>query len=342
MPHITLKDVAKQAGVSVASVSNVLNGRTNKVSKSTALKITKTAETLGYTKNHAAASLKTGTSNVVLVLRRQVEGTDPVAHLLQDSPFFNDFLTGIERGASTSKLQFSFMRVKTATEVQKIKRGPTPLGVIVIGSFADEIKDVIASWSFKTVLVDNDDFFTQYPSKKNLISSHIDDYQMGQLAIEHLVCMGHRNIVLLFAPVSESIVHRERYRGIQEFILNNHAKKIITTLHESDIFFSQADKQFKKIQQHINDGATAILCMSDMFAISCYREAHKIGLNVPGDFSLTGIDNLKMLEFMPFKLTTINQHIVLRGYNAVMQIVDENKIKSIELGVVVGDTSRSI
>lgn len=318
MARTTIKDVAKAAGVSIATVSNVINGRSGKVNPNTAQRILAIAEELSYHRNHNAASLKTGNSNMIWVIMPKYS-VHPLDQL-QDSPFFSDFLMGIEKGASHSELYFCFMRIADAEELTRLSMGTSPRGVIVVGIFPKAIEQIIADWSFNTLIVDNRQMLLNYPKATHLRYFGVDDYQMGRMAAEYLLSLGHRHLVLLFASVEMSVVHRDRYRGICEALA-----EVADTSHqliECECNLSAADHCFSQIQQQLNYRATAVLAMADVLALGCYRAATKRGLNIPADFSLIGMDNLSLLEYLPFRLTTISQQVSRRGYLAVVSLLE--------------------
>lgn len=338
MSRVTLKDVAKQAGVSVASVSNVLNGKTSKVTEETAKHILLVAQQMKYSKNPIAAALKSGTTNTILILLPTLDKTRTKQQLLQDNPFFTDFLSGIEKATSQNQLSCSFVRVSEAHEIDSIVNGPSPKGVITLGNLSDTVLEKIASWPFRTIMVDNVKFFNDYSANDNLINYYIDDHEMGSLAINHLFECGHKNIVLLFGRLSDSAVHLARYQGVvdKRQSINGDMK---LTLIETELSIDAVRDVFPKIKNTIEDaGATAVLCMADILAIGCMQAASQHKLNIPGDFSLMGMDNLKLLDYLPYRLTTIDQNIVNRGFHAVQKIINEHEIFDYDFNVIEGET----
>lgn len=342
MSKVTLKDVAKQAGVSVASVSNVLNGNTSKVSEETAKRIVLVAEQMRYTKNSIAAALKSGMTNTILILLPQLDYDDLTRELEQDHPFFSDFFSGIEKAASRSYLPCSFVRVSEGYEIDSILDGPSPKGVIAIGNLSDSVLERISSWPLETIVVDNINFFDQFPLKPNLLNYHINDREMGSLAIKHLLKCGHTNIVLLSGYLEDSGVYFERYQGIVEEV-QSIQKEVKLSLIETEVSINAVQKEFLKIKKTINENdATAVLCMADVLAIGCMREAIRDNIKIPDNLSLMGMDNLKLLNYLPYQLTTINQDIVNRGFNAVQMIIDKHHTYTPSINVTEGETTKII
>ena len=342
MARVTLRDVAEKAGVSVASVSNVLNGRTEKVTAKTAQRIVDVARELGYAKDFNAAALKTGSSNIALVLMPAIETDDPDMQLMDGSPFFSDLLAGIEKGASVSHLQFSFIRMGHESEAKALLNGPEPQGVIVVGRLTDAIQQVIAEWRFKTIIVDNGDFFRHYSASDRLINFCVDDRVMGELAIEHLINLGHRHLVLLFGALDASSVHQERFIGIQRWLESHGHSDVTLDLVECGVNYTDAQAAFPAVEASLKKGATAVMCMADILALGCYRAASEAGYVIPNDFSLTGMDGLQILQYMPYQLTTVNQQVVQRGFSAVQSLVTHRPIDKPAISLNVGNTTRAI
>lgn len=339
MGRSTLKDVALKAGVSVATASNVINNKTGQVSEKTASKVLAIAKQLGYQKDLNAVSLKTGNSNMVVVLTPAFEHPDPFESLLIDSPFFSDFLAGIECGATALGLYFSFMRITNVQQLEVLRGSARPAGVIVIGKLNHEVLAAIATWDFNTLIVDDKQFFKQYSPSQSLINYSIDDFTMAKIATDHLLELGHRRILLLFGPLNLSEVHTERFNSARTALKSAGLTDDDYQLIETNVTTDGARQVFTQIQQGIEQGATAVLCMSDILAIGCYRQLSQCGLKVPEDISLIGMDNLRILKYLPFQLTTVSQDITKRGYQAVQQLKDANLTNSIELRLIKGDTT---
>jgi len=342
MERSTLKDVALLAGVSVATASNVINNKLGKVSKETASKVLALAEQLGYQKDLNAVSLKKGNSNMVVVLMPAVEHPDPLESLLVDCPFFSDFLAGIECGATALGQYFSFMRVSNVRQIEALQRGARPVGVIVIGKLSDEVLAAITRWEFKTLIVDDKRFFNTHTTGSNLIDYSIDDFSMAKLATEHLLELGHKRILLLFGALLLSEVHLERFHGVQAALKSAGIDAGYCPLLETNVNTDGAQQVFAQIQCAIEQGVTAVLCMSDILAIGCYRQLSQCGIKVPEAVSLIGMDNLRILKYLPFQLSTVNQDVVRRGYQAVQRLMDDNLSVTTEIRLVAGETTAAL
>lgn len=338
MSRITLKEVALAAKVSVASASNVLNGQAHKVSTETAEHIRRVAGELGYARNHNAAALKQGCSNMVWLLMSGLAAGDEESLLSQQHPFFLDFLSGIEKGTSVCQLQFGSLRANNVRDLAPLLNGPRPKGVITLGLLNPAVEQVVAAWHIPTLVVDQGDFFDRYTPNPNLCNYGIDDTQMGELALAHLLAQGHRHIVLLFGELALSAVHRARFAGIQR-LAASHPAPVTLTLIESVTSLEGVEPVFAQLRRQLDDGATAVLAMSDIQAIGVYRLAQRAGLRIPQDFSLIGMDNLSLLDYLPYRLTTVSQSIVSRGYHAVLQLAQQTRPQPASLALIRGETT---
>lgn len=333
--RVTIREVAAHAGVSIATVSNVLNGKAQRATPETVARIQEAVAALGYRKDVNAAALKTGKSNTVWVLMPRTPGADPLHDGALDSPFFNDFLSGIERGASAGHQLINFCRISQLDDLAPIQYGPQPTGVIVMGRYDDEISAAIRAWDFPTVIIDNPDFFAAATSANHL-NYTIDDRQMGELAANHLLDLGHRQILLLFGGLALSPVHQARYDGAVNAC---RARGGDCRLVEADVSAEGGRRAFAQIATAINEGVTAVIAMADVLAIGCYQAATDAGLRIPEQFSLVGMDNLRLLEYLPFQLTTVSQQIIARGFHAVQTLAEGQPLPDLPLQLIAGNTS---
>lgn len=335
MARVTIKDLARETGLSIATVSYVLNGRHHKVSSKTIELVQSTVSKLGYQKNQAAAALRRNERDLIQVLMPQI----PQNLTLQDTPFFSDFLAGIESGASESGIQFAFSRISDAEQLEPLIKAAKPIGVIVVGSYPKEVEQVISEWDLKTVIVDQQDFIANYGVSDTLISCEIDDDELATLAIKHLYQLGHKQIGLVFAPIEDSVVHRRRLNAIRQFAEDN---GIYTQLHIVNAEESHTDTRFESVLLEAQQCCSALLCMSDVLALRCLRAASRHNINIPDNLSLIGMDGLHLLNFLPLKLTTVDQQITVRGYNSVMELIAPERKKPVELRVLEGETCSCI
>jgi DNA-binding LacI/PurR family transcriptional regulator len=318
MSKLTIRDVAREAGVSIATASYVLNNKPGKVSAATRQRVHEVAQQLGYRLNPIASQIR-GASRTLLVLLPGQSMAPDLRGILMDYPFFNELLAGVEHAACDAGLQPALTRIEQLDDIRHLGNGPTPSGVLVIGKHEEALLQALEAWKAPVALVDDRDYFSRYPTSR-LHDFSIDDAHLGELAAEHLLALGHTRLVLLFGTLAASSVHRERLCGVRRALSRHGLTLDADWLIETDVTLEGAASIHGKLTQQLELGATAILAMADILAIGCFKQLHADGYRVPEQVSLLGIDNLHILNYLPIRLTTVGQDVYGRGYQAVRQL----------------------
>ena len=315
MSKLTIRDVAREAGVSIATASYVLNDKPGKVSEETRARVRAVAERLGYSLHPGARQLR-GISHTLLILLPGHHLAPDLRGILMDYPFFNELLAGIEHAAFDARLQPSLQRIERPEEVRHLLNGPTPAGVLVLGKHEETVLQALENWDAPVAVVDDRDYFGRYPVSR-FHDYSIDDALLGELAAEHLLTLGHRRLILLFGHLSTSSVHRERLTGVRRALSRYGLTLDSLTLIETDVTLAGVDAVGDQIQTLLTAGASAILAMADILAIGAYKQLINAHYQIPQQVSLLGIDNLHILNYLPLRLTTVGQDVYGRGYQAV-------------------------
>ena len=318
MSKLTIRDVAREAGVSIATASYVLNNKPGKVSQETRQRVQAVAQQLGY-RLHPSASQIRGASRSLLVLLPGHSLAPDLRGILMDYPFFNELLAGVEHAACDAGLQPALIRIEQPDDIRHLGNGPTPSGVLVLGKHEDALLQALEGWEAPVALVDDRDYFTRHPTSR-LHDVSIDDARLGELAAEHLLSLGHRRLVLLFGTLEASSVHRERLCGVRRALGRHGLSLDADWIIETDVTLEGAAAVQDRLRQQLEQGATAILAMADILAIGCFKQLLAHGYRVPEQVSLLGIDNLQILNYLPLRLTTVGQDVYGRGYQVVRQL----------------------
>jgi LacI family transcriptional regulator len=267
------KQIARDLGISVATVSNALTGK-GRVSEDVIQLVTSRAGQLGYVPSAAGRALKTGRSNILGLVMPDI--TQPV---------FPEFAQGVE--AEADKCGFGVLIANgRGTEAgqskairQLIQRGVDGIIVIPQRGTTPEISLVpvaIASTS-------ND-------PNNTVAANHA---QGGELAARALLDLGHRRFLLLGNDPS-SPVQNDRIAGMIEGLTGNSSFETCWT-----------SEDFPNLMQKHSQGVTAILTVSDLLALRVVTEAAQIGLKCPEDISVMGFDDLPLATAVRPTLSTI-------------------------------------
>lgn len=339
MANPTLNDVAARARVSLTTTSMVLSGKGSRFSPETQERVRAAAAELGYQRNLAATALRTGTSDHVAVLMPMQEEQGGLRNLLFDSPFFADFFAGFEYAASSQGIAFSLNRIADTTKIQALARVHRPRAALVLGHMPAGIMAAIGAWDVPTVVVDDSEGCAPYRDNPALTDFSLDDRRMGYLGMAHLIAQGHRKVVLFFGALGASAVHRKRLEGVhaalRDFGLDEHATLLIEA---SNVSYSAVEAAAEPIAAAVRAGARAILCMADILALGCYATLVRHGFAVPHDVSLCSMDGLRLLDYLPYRLTTVDQRIVERGIAVAGLLLDGSMPAALEPFVREGET----
>ncbi|WP_350351719.1 LacI family DNA-binding transcriptional regulator [Microbacterium sp. A8/3-1] len=286
---VTLKDVAERSGVSISTVSRVLDDRTPRSRSTTAERVRRIADELGYRRNLFASGLRRGHTGTIGVLVPRL--TDTVMALMFEA---------LERAART-RGYFAVVATcgddpvseRTSTEVL-LDRGVDGL-VLATARLDDELPATLRARDIPHVLALRTDGIS--PSALG------DDEAGGYLAIRHLLDLGHREIAIVTGPRFTSSA-------------NDRVNGALRALDEAGVArdgipISYAgygiDHGFDAGQQLFADGSpSAVFAANDNLAIGVMRAAHQAGRIVGTDLSLVGYNDIPLAERLPVPLSSVH------------------------------------
>lgn len=337
MKKPSIYDIAKKVGVSVASVSYVLNGKEGKVSLETRKKIYKAMKDLGYTRNHAALSLSTGKSHLIGL----VFPFDSVGLAFLDNPFYAEFLGSFEEAIQSSGYDVIIASMTSASELEKWYKSRALDGIIVLGSLSKEIEKVLVKIKAPTVLVD---VYEEYDAP--FANIRINDERGEYLATNHLISLGHKNIGYLGGPDS-SILNHKRYLGYEKALIEHDYKinkdLIFHSLTTLEGGYSMGDI----IAKRLND-VSAIVVDADIVAIGLIRRLLELGIKLPEQLSIVGFDDIQPAKYIYPTLSTVHQDIKEKSAlaaKALLEVINndnyEKKINVIEPSFIARSSTKN-
>lgn len=291
----TIQDVARLANVSISSVSNVLNGRTERMRKETFIRIQQAIEKLGYRPNQMARHLKTGHIPILGLL---VPSTS--------NPSFAHLAVAVEEVAQR-RYNYRVLVCNTYRDQEleaKMLDDLIGLGirtVIVISSLSDE-RHIQAAIGKGLAVISYD---SGIDSAHGPTHDHVlpDNRLAGRLAAEHLIVHGHRH--LAFArPRGRTISRRQKVEGFFAAIREagpDYSGLVI----EADVGSRFGDNELSKVgfeaaQQiaAMENRPTGVVAVNDLTAIGLMAGLRHCGLGVPEDISIIGMDNISVAEYV--------------------------------------------
>ena len=288
----TIYDIAREAGVSIATVSNAINGK-GKISQKRRKEILEIMERMHYQPSVIASALM-GKKTFTLGL------------LIPDvsNPFFAEIARAIEDQAHHSG--YSVIICSTDNKDERIERyikllEQKSVDGIIIGTGIDnlEILKQLLSKSIPVAMIARD------VDSLSLHTVITDDFYGGTIAAEHLIGLGHRKLAVLAENLKVSS-SRERVRGFKSALLEANIPFDDTNVVACDYKIEDGKRGAKALLRK-GDRPTAIFCCNDMLAIGVLQAAKDEGLQVPGDLSVIGFDNTILSNVVNPPITTVAQ-----------------------------------
>ncbi|WP_299482641.1 LacI family DNA-binding transcriptional regulator [uncultured Roseibium sp.] len=304
----TIKDVARKAGVSVGTVSRVL-AKNETVKHPLKLKVQAAMKELDYKPNLAARALRTNSIDVIGLVVPDIT-----------NPFFAQLVKNIEMEAA--KRSHSVMIANSHDDAETEKTQIAALldraarGIIVVAT-ADgrtlETTDV--------PIVSLDRRFGNFP----LIAT--DHYDGSQKIADHIHALGHRRIAYIAGPLSMDVAQSRREGFVNRIeALSTKQDPIELSVFEGQFDYDAGEELGRTIltQAPATSRPTAIAAASDQQAIGVLRCARDLKLDVPGELSVAGFDDIALASLVVPRLTTLRQPIEALALSAVEQIFETN------------------
>jgi len=300
---VTIQDVAKTAGVSISTVSRVLNGKVD-VASDTQERILAIIDELGYTSNLAARSMRSRKKNLIGLVVPDI-----------GFPYSIEIMKGINRAIAESNFD---LLVYTTGGIQKdgtitreqhyvsLLNNSLTDGVIIVASAAGEfITDA------PIIAVDPHVINPKYPSVQGT------NYHGALDVMEYLLRLGHQRIAFIGGRSGTGSAVR-RLKGYQDG-LSKAGIALDDDLVVRGDFSTPTGHECALQLLSIEDPPTAIFAANDQSAIGVYQAADELGLQIPDDFSVVGFDNISEAKYLG--LTTVDQFLADMGYAAVQMLI---------------------
>ena len=292
-PAVTISDVAERAGVSVGTVSNVVN-RPERVTESTRLRVRDAILTLGWVPNSSAATLRAGQATLVGLIVPDIR-----------NPFFTEVARGAEDLAAangeaivicnTDWLLSDERRALDALARQRVR------GIIINPAGEDErYLEWLSDRGIALVLLDH------RRSAGHVSSVVVDDVLGGRLAGEHLLQLGHRRLALVNGPLS--IPQCEDRRLGLVAALTDAGLDPERDLVEIEVEAMDAPSGLAALEEvFASSSPTALFCANDLLAIGVIHGLRRRGMRVPDDVAVVGYDDVELAAMTDPPMTTVHQ-----------------------------------
>jgi LacI family transcriptional regulator len=303
-------DVAALAGVSLGTVSNVLN-RPDRVSPRTRERVLRAIEELGFVRNEAARQLRAGNSRTVGLVVLDVR-----------NPFFTDVAAGVEHTAAASGSSVVLCNsnddVSREQHYLSMLKEQRAFGILItpIGDDHAAIEE-IRRMGTPVVLVDR-------RANRRQCSVSVNDRLGGELAVTHLIEQGHRRIAFVGGPISIDQVS-QRLAGARAAIAAAGLRKDSLTVVETPRLDVAAGRASGSALAGMSDRRrpTAAFCANDLLALGLLQDTVRRRLSVPGDLAIVGYDDIDFAAAAAVPLTSVRQPRFRLGQAAMELLLEE-------------------
>jgi LacI family transcriptional regulator len=305
----SIKEVARRAGVSLGTVSNVLN-RPDAVTPATRQRVLEAIAELGYVRNDSARQLRAGRSRTVAIVVLDVS-----------NPFFTDVVRGaesvVEAGGgmlivcNSGEDPAREHRHLDMLEEQRVQG----LLITPVSDGPQPRLERFIERGIPVVLVDRG------AASASRCSVAVDDVLGGRLAAEHLLAAGHRHLAFVGGPLAIRQV-ADRYRGTTEALAGSGAA---LTLFATPHLSIGAGRAAAADVAALPDGPrpTAVVCANDLLALGVLQGLIAAGLRVPDDLAIVGYDDIEFAAAAAVPLSSVRQPRELLGRTAAELLAEE-------------------
>jgi len=301
---VTIDDIAREAGVSSTTVSNVILGRTNRVSRETTETINRIIRERGYVPNMSARALVSRTSRVVAIINH----LDPKksGNFMED-PFHNAFIGAIEQTLRESGYYLMLRTVGNAEDLTSFLRNWNVDGLFMTGLFQeDDLYETLLSAGRPVVLIDS--YLADY---SRMVNVGLQDFEGAYLATEYLVRNNHRRIAFAGPPIRLGGVVEQRLKGYRQALKDASLPFDETLVFERE--FSTHGTMELGAKLALRHDITALFATADIMAAGIMSGLQQAGRRVPEDFSIVGFDDINWCRMTNPMLTSVHQDAGRKG-----------------------------
>ena len=309
---ITIKEIARQLGMSTTTVSNVIHGKTKEVSPETIEKVRSFLDQVGYVPNISARNLAQNQSKIIgLVLKSQ---SGRYIDLLSD-PFVSEMIAGIEKVIREAGY---FMMLYISDDIAEIIHQVATWnvdGLLLFWMLDDDSQRVSERYHKPIVCIDT---YNEYEENR-FVNIGLDDEEGTYKAVKYLIENGHKRIGFMtddFRVGVDMMRFRGYRRALREAGIEYSDRNFFRVLTQKD----EIDRSMERLCDKAKD-FTAVMCASDLFAVIFMGHLQDRGVRIPEDISVVGFDDNLYGRLHRPALTTVHQDPAQKGVVAARTLI---------------------
>lgn len=308
---VTIKDIAKVAGVSPSTVSRVVSNHP-RISKETSQKVKRIMEEMGYHPNVMAKSLVSKTTQTLAIVLPR-----PAEELFQDF-FFGELLRGIltqsTRAGYDMLLTAATSPHDEAETVSRLVFGRRVDGIILLSSRVnDPLIEMLDKHNFPTVLIGRTD------GHPGILSVDNNNEQAAYDATQHLIIQGHERIGFVSGPPSLTVAH-DRMQGYRRALREAGLPFRSEWVVEGE-FLQQSGYRAMSFMMGLPERPSGLVVIDDVVGFGVLRGLTELGFKVPQDLSLVSFNNIALSELAQPPISSIDIGTYQLGYTASQMLV---------------------
>jgi LacI family transcriptional regulator len=316
----TIREIADLAGVSIATVSRVVNGRGD-VSQETRALVQRIVREHGYSANRSARGLSAGRTGLI-------GGTVPMLHY----PYFSHLLAGVSEALYEQDMRLVLCPTmheheREVTLLERLLHGTTDGAVIILPEETSDELEELLNHGYRFVVID-----PQKPLNERIPAVSAAHTAGAAQAMDHLLALGHRRIAAITGPRNGKAT-ADRRRGYYAALAEAGIAPDPQLEIESNFELLGGEAAAARLLD-LPDPPTAIFAFNDNMAIGAMRVARARGLGVPEDLSVVGFDDLDEASIVTPALTTIRQPLAEMGRIAVSllaRLLDNQRLEALHV-----------
>lgn len=319
---ITIKDMANKADVSPTTISNVLHGRTEKLSKDTLERVRKVIEESNYVSNMGARLLANNGSRILGVILTYDRRNEKNA--IQD-PFYGELVGALEQEIRQKGYYMMLYTSRDIDENLRLAKAWNIEGMIVLGASPVDCHKFKSNTNVPIVFIDsyvNDDEYVY-------ANVGLQDKEGGYLATRFLIENGHKKIAFLADMATPVGVDKERLDGYKQAMAESNLSDNCSFFHV-DYRNNERHEYLKEFMQKNLKNYTALFFASDFYAVDAIGYFQARSIKIPDDISIVGFDDNVLSQICYPLLTTVHQSVtdkVKHAVNLLFKIINKEEIE---------------
>lgn len=306
---VTIKQIAEEAGVSVTTVSNVINNRSHRVSKEKLSMINSIIKKYNYTPNLNARSLVKAPSKLIGLIYYSKRHSKSIMN-----PFVSEVLAGVEYEAKGQDYFVLFHNVQTAEDLIKIQTNWKFAGFVIVGVPSGMFKEIDELLEVPVVYIDtvlDGPDLRKALSNPNTMFVNTEDTELEAAATRYLIEKGHKKIGFVSRGFDENepSVNEQRYGGYKKAMLENNLSELCKIERSQNVEFTDYLNELKAL--------TAVVVSEDLLAIELIKFLKEQAI----DLSVVGMDDIIFASLVEPPLTTVRIDHIEKGSIAINKLI---------------------